>query len=287
MKLLIVPASTGAQWVLAGLRTFKRQPMALSAMFTTYLLGLMVISTVSQLFKVIPGIGPFLALLGPLIALGLLPAISLAMMVAASEAAHDHRPHLSLLLVAFRSDAFRSRAMLQLGLFYVVGLLLIVGLSTLFDGGTFASVYLGHTEITEEIAATSDFQTAMMACLILYLPLTLLFWHAPALVYWHSVAPVKALFFSAVACLRNFGAFMVYFLSWMAVAMGFAIAMSLVLGVLSLAVPMSRGLLNSVSLIMAIVLVTPFFCSIVFSFRDCFAPPDALEPAPQPTLENH
>ena len=44
---------------------------------------------------------------------------------------------------------------------------------------------------------------AMAVALLLHLPLFLMFWHAPALVHWHGVAPVKSLFFSVVACLRN------------------------------------------------------------------------------------
>jgi hypothetical protein len=28
--------------------------------------------------------------------------------------------------------------------------------------------------------------------MVLYLPLSLLFWHAPGLVHWHGVPPVKA-----------------------------------------------------------------------------------------------
>ena len=279
MKLQIVPASTGVQWVQAGLRTFKRQPMALCALFTTYLLCLTLISTISQIFSVIPGIGSFLALLGPLIALGLLPAISLTMMVAASEAAHDRRPQLNLLLVAFRGDRARTRAMIELGVFYVMGLLLIIGLSAVFDGGNFANIYLGRTPLTKEIAETDGFQTAMLACMILYLPLSMLFWHAPSLVYWHNVPPVKALFFSIVACLRNLGAFVVYFLAWVAVAICLAVAMSLVIGLLSFVLPLGLGFMNGLSLMMAVLLITPFFTSIVFTFRDCFAPPDASDQA--------
>lgn len=277
MKLQIVPASTGVQWVQAGLRTFKRQPMALCALFTTYLLCLTLISTISQIFSVIPGIGSFLTLLGPLVALGLLPAISLTMMVAASEAAHGRRPQLSLLLVAFRGNSSRTRAMIELGVFYVLGLLLIIGLSALFDGGSFANIYLGRTPLTKEIAETDGFQTAMLACMILYLPLSLLFWHAPSLVYWHHVPPVKAMFFSIVACLRNLGAFVIYFLAWMAVAICLAVVMSLLIGLLSAVLPMGLGFMNSLSLMMAVLLITPFFTSIVFTFRDCFAPPDTSD----------
>ena len=55
---------------------------------------------------------------------------------------------------------------------------------------------------------------------MLHTPLFLMFWHAPALVHWHGVSPVKSLFFSLVACLKNFGAYLVYGLGWLAVFLG-------------------------------------------------------------------
>ena len=51
----------------------------------------------------------------------------------------------------------------------------------------------------------------------LHLPLSLMFWHAPALVHWHGFSPLKGLFFSLLACLRNFWAFAVFALMWLAV----------------------------------------------------------------------
>lgn len=50
----------------------------------------------------------------------------------------------------------------------------------------------------------------MWVFLGLHLPLSLVFWHAPALVYWHDMPPIKGMFFSIIACLRNFWAFTVF-----------------------------------------------------------------------------
>jgi hypothetical protein len=57
----------------------------------------------------------------------------------------------------------------------------------------------------------------MWVAMALYLPLSLLFWHAPALVHWHGVPPLKSLFFSLVACMRNFKAFTLFGLAWVGV----------------------------------------------------------------------
>jgi len=97
------------------------------------------------------------------------------------------------------------------------------------------------------------------------LPLSMLFWHAPALVHWHGVPPLKSLFFSWVACWRNLGAFSVYLLAWAGVFMsGVAVvlAISSALG----GVDMVAASLVPGALLMAAM----FFTSIYFSVRDCF-----------------
>jgi hypothetical protein len=67
----------------------------------------------------------------------------------------------------------------------------------------------------------------MWFSLLLYLPLSLLFWHAPGLVHWHSIPPAKALFFSFIACWRNLTAFAVFFLSWMGVFIATGLVLAL------------------------------------------------------------
>jgi hypothetical protein len=114
----------------------------------------------------------------------------------------------------------------------------------------------------------------MWLCMGLYLPLSLRFWHAPGLVHWHNVPPVKALFFSLVACVRNIGALVVFGLSWMGVFVVAGIVMSLVSAVLAQVV---GGLANGLMIATAMLLAAMFFTSIVFTFRDCFAAPDASD----------
>ena len=257
MKLQIVPARTGLQWVQLGLRTFKSQPLALAALF---FLSMACMSLVT-----------ILPLIGPVIALALLPATSLAMMVAASEAAHGRKPTPALLLVAFRTGQQRLHAMLILGGLYAAGFLLIIGLSTLVDGGTFASVYMGNTPMSREIAEMPEFQSAMWLSMGLYLPLSLLFWHAPGLVHWHNVTPVKALFFSLVACVRNMGAFVVFGLSWVVVFIVSGMVLAMVTGILA---SLIGGMAGGIMVATAMMLAAMFFTSIVFTFRDCFSPPD-------------
>ena len=263
MKLHIVPASTGITWVKSGIAVFRRQPMAMAALFFMTMAAM-------SLASVVP-------LIGPALALALLPSATLAMMVASAEAMQGRFPTPAVLLVAFRTGRQRLNHMLVLGALYAGGFLAVMGISALVDGGVFAQVYLGGETMTQEIAENEDFQHAMWVAMALYLPLSLLFWHAPGLVHWHGVPPVKSLFFSIVACVRNFGAFVVFGLGWLAVFALGGVLMSLVSAVLGL---FSAGAMGGLMVGLAMVMAAMFFSSIVFTFRDCFAAPDTASPTP-------
>jgi hypothetical protein len=229
-------------------------------------------------------------LVGPAIALALLPSATLAMMVAAAEATQGRFPTPAVLLVAFRTGQQRLRDMLVLGALYAVGFLAVMGLSALLDGGQFAQVYLGGAPLTKEVAEDPAFQRAMYLAMALYLPLSLLFWHAPGLVHWHGEPPVQALFFSVVACVRNIGAFTVYGLGWMGVFLVGGVAVALVSTFLTLA-GLGPNAAGGIMVGAALMLAAMFFTSVVFTFRDCFdapptpaavAPPDEADDVPLP-----
>ena len=155
-----------------------------------------------------------LPFIGSALALALLPAATLGLMAATQEATKGKFPMPSILISAFRAGRQRLKAMVTLGAMYAIGFLAIMAVSSLIDGGQFARLYLVGGKITEELVMQSGFQAAMWVTLALYLPLSLMFWHAPALVHWHGVTPVKSVFFSFMACYKNFGTFTVYGQVW-------------------------------------------------------------------------
>jgi hypothetical protein len=253
MKLHIVPASRGIQGVKLGVKTFFRQPLALSGLFFMFLAVISVVSMVP--------------LLGSALALALLPGATLGLMAATREASSGKFPMPLILISAFRAGRQQLRSMLVLGALYALGFVLVLGCSTLVDGGKFAKLYLLGAPMTAEVLQQGDFQMAMLLALVLYLPLSLLFWHAPALVHWHGVAPVKSLFFSFVACLRNFWAFTVYGLVWMGMFLVFGIIMATLAAVLGSADVVAVTLYPAAMLMAAM-----FFTSIYFTFLDSFEP---------------
>jgi hypothetical protein len=116
---------------------------------------------------------------------------------------------------------------------------------------------------------TPRFQLSLLLGALLYLPVSLMFWHAPALVHWHGVSPVKSLFFSLVACLRNAKALLVFGLAWAAVIFG----LSLVIGLI--AVMTGNPQIAATALMPLGLLVTAMFStSLYFTFRDSFVADD-------------
>ena len=254
MKLNMIPARTGIAWVKLGMQTFFKQPLALAGLFFMFMAVMTVASQVP--------------LIGFVLAMTLLPAATLGLMVATRQASDGRFPMPLVLLAAFRAGRQQARAMLVLGALYAVGFLVTLGLSSLADGGDFARVYLGGATPTREMMLEPSFQGAMWLFIGLHLPLSLMFWHAPALVHWHDFSPLKSLFFSLLACLRNFWAYAVFALMWLAVLILLVAFVSTLGGLLGQ--PSLAGDLLFPALLL---LASMFFTSLYFTFQDTFGPP--------------
>ena len=253
MKLHHVPARQGAAWARLGIRNFWRYPMAFSGLFFMFM-------TLVSVMSLVPLIGSFLALC-------LMPAATLGLMAATREAESGKFPMPVVLLAAFRASKESRRRMLTLGVLYALGFYGVMGLSSLMDGGQFAKLYLGGGSLDSNTLMKPEFQDAMWLSMLLYLPMTGVFWHAPALVHWHDVPALKSLFFSTVACLHNWRAMLVYGAVW-----------SLITGGTMLAIMLISNLIGDDQFAMMammpamLMLAAMFFCSIYFSFRDSFMP---------------
>jgi hypothetical protein len=251
MKLNIVPARTGLLWVRVGIATYFRQPIALTGLFLMFM-------ALMSMISFIPEVGGILGLL-------FIPSATLGLMSAAQEAHAGKFPRPLNLFIAFRFGKDKSRQMLLLGVYYTVGFLALLGLSSLWDGGNFARMYLIGTELTKETVLQSDFQNAMWFTLAMYVPFSCLFWHAPALVHWHGISVGKSMFFSTVACVSNWRAFLMFALTWSLI---FAVAAAL-LGLTSSAGP-NPSWAEELVLPVILILASMFFTSAFFSFKDCF-----------------
>ncbi|WP_334155348.1 BPSS1780 family membrane protein [Tepidimonas sp.] len=256
MKLHRVPARTGLLWVRLGLRTFFRQPLAMAGLFFLFIMGVSVLAMVP--------------VLGAPLALALLPAATLGLMAATKEADRGRFPMPTVLASAFRAGRERVRAMLLLGGLYALGSVVVMTLAAWLSGAPAdASLEGAETALTEPAVLRN---LAWQA--VLYIPLGLLFWHAPALVHWHGIHPVKSLFFSLVACWTNKGALLVFMLGWSAVFFGVSLVLVVLASALGGAAAMQVLVLPAASLLSA-----AFFTSLYFTFRDSFLTDEGEPPA--------
>lgn len=259
MKLNLVPARHGLVWVRMGVRTFFRQPLALSGLFFMFL-------ALASVLSLIPVIGNLLALI-------LLPGLTVGFMAASREAHNGRFPMPWVLITAFRQGKASLQAILTLGALYAVAILLAMGVSALVDGGQFARIYLLGGNLTTDLVKDDSFLLAALLATSLYTLTALLFWHAPALVLWHGVAPVKSVFFSFMACRQNLGAFFVYVLAWIGLSMATGMVVAIIGGLVGDASTVGAILVPTMMLIAAM-----FFTSQYFTFVDSFDIPTGETP---------
>lgn len=100
---------------------------------------------------------------------------------------------------------------------------------------------------------------------LLYVVISALFWHAPALVGWHRIKLTQALFFSMVACWRNKLAFLVYGLSWGAVFLAVQLLGNLLTD-LGMSPSLAQILLTPLNLIVAAILYCSFYPAYISVF---------------------
>ncbi|GAB4399821.1 MAG: BPSS1780 family membrane protein [Rhodoferax sp.] len=253
MRLRVVKASAGLQWAREGVRTFGKQPLALSGLFFLFMAMMSVVG--------------MLPVIGLPLAMTLLPTATLGLMAASREAQAGRFPMPLILFVGLRSGRVQALALLKLGMLYGAGFLMALGASALLDSGAFARLYLGGQMPTAEVLESADLRHAMWLFMGLHLPLSLTFWHAPALVFWDGVPLAKSLFFSWMACWRNFWAFTVFGLVWMAAIMGAVVT------VVWLSSLLGNPTLGATLLVPAMLLLASmFFSSLYPSYAGCFEP---------------
>ncbi|MDR2129125.1 MAG: hypothetical protein LBP52_08695 [Burkholderiaceae bacterium] len=257
MKLNIVPARVGIQWAFCGVRTFFKQPLAFTGLFFMFMAGLSLLAQI-----------PYA---GDLLAMTLAPAAFVGLMNATNLVEQGRFPMPDTLLVALRQGPGRTRAILTLGVLLALGMALADGILMWIDGGYMAQLQAAITaqgNIPSDALKDPRLVRFLLAAILLHLPFSLLFWHAPALVHWNAVAPVKSLFFSSLAVLKNARAFALYALSWLLiylVANWALFALAMLFGSADIA---KFGLLPMLLLIWAM-----FCISAWFTYRDCFAQP--------------
>ncbi|HMM54824.1 MAG TPA: BPSS1780 family membrane protein [Candidatus Desulfobacillus sp.] len=245
------PAVRGWNWIVEGFRLFRSNPALLSFLVFGYWLTLIFLNLV-------PVVGAVIASL-------CVPALSVGVMNGCRELERAGANGFGLLYSGFRKN---RNALLVLGAAYLAGSLLVLAGGALFDGGALMQVMTSGEPPPEDLMESGELLLGLRATLLLMVPLLMAFWFAPLLVAWNDVPVVKALFFSFVACLRNWRPFLVYGLG---IAFVSAVLPGIVLGIAgSLSPSLLRMLAVAISLPLLFVFVPTLFASFYVSYRDVF-----------------
>jgi hypothetical protein len=262
----IVPAINGWLWIRSGFALFRKNPALWMALIFAYWL---VMAVANLAVSAVPVLGPWLGLL---VTSGLIPAFSVSFMVFSREIAGGRPVGMPMLLSGFRQNL---PSLLTLGALYLVATLLVLGSSALADNGLLARWMLFGQKPSQEALANSDLLLALALASLVYTPVLMGYWFAPALSAWRGMGAAQSLFYSFFATLRNWRAFLLYSIV-LSVIGGIVPAIVLVV---AMAVRPASALLSGVliySVIPAVLMLVPtLFGSFYTSYRDIFADDEA------------
>ena len=191
-----VPAENAIEWFKQGWALFLVNPAMWVAIT---LLTLLVFIGV----QIVPWIGNLAAyLMTPLLLAGLVQA--------AHKSAKGEKLEIGDMFVGFRVN---SRHLVQIGVLYMVGMLVILMIGVMIGGGSMAGgLLVGQVAGvgTGTGVALGGMMLSLLVTLLLTVPLMMGMWFAPALVLFNGMEAVDALKASFSANLKNLVPMLVY-----------------------------------------------------------------------------
>jgi len=251
MQALILPARRGWRWLSEGFQIFRKKQLMLSFLVIGYWILMLLVNS--------------LPWVGQVVATVLIPVFSVSLMNACRLVAQGGPLPPQLLFSGFDRNL---RALLTLGAIYLAFSLTILGLTVLIDDGLLFRLFVIGVRPDEQVLLGGNFVLAVEVALALFVPVMMAYWYAPVLVAWHDLSAGKALFFSLVACLRNWRVFLVYSAALLVFG---AFLPGLVLGILSTVFASAGQQFATVlTVFVALILLPTLYASFYVSYRDVF-----------------
>ncbi|MDR0379566.1 MAG: hypothetical protein LBI62_06445 [Candidatus Accumulibacter sp.] len=148
-------------------------------------------------------------LLGPLLAILLAPVLTAGLLAMCRKAAGGETITLSDLSIGFTT---RTTPLILLGVIFMLAMLLIhvFVLVALLLSGSMAGGLLALGAIGIGILLGGGSLIALALSSLLFIPLWMAMWFAPALVFFNDMPPLKACKASFAACLKNIPSFLIF-----------------------------------------------------------------------------
>lgn len=261
MQAAILPFSAGWFWIRHGFELFRRQPLAMFfwSVVTSFLI---------MLSYAIP-------LFGQIALIILTPMLTFLTLCACRNIDQGIRMLPGMWLLPLRKPGVKAR-LTKLGLAYFVCSMAAALIATV--------PFLDSLMTTIDAQGQIDYPALSIAMRgplvsfgILYVAISVLFWHAPALIGWHQIRLTQALFFSMVACWRNKWAFLLYALSWAGIFFGLEMVSDLLIQ-MGISANAMQWILTPANIFIAAVL----YCSFYPAYMMIFETPPEPTADPQP-----
>lgn len=242
MQAATLPISYGWIWIREGLLLFRRQPMA---MFFWSLVTNMLIN----LSYLVP-------LLGQIALITATPLLTFIVLNACHRIAKGDVIKINSWLEPIKASEVKT-PLLRLG-----GLYMLVCMA----GGILATMpymdailnALPQDGQTPDAQLYAVMRAPMLTFAAIYILISAIFWHAPALVGWHHIPIKKALFYSMVACWRNKLPFMAYGLCW-ALLYFLSNQLNHLMSTMGLSLPTAQLLITPITLALMAVMYCSFY----------------------------
>lgn len=250
MQAASLPITAGWLWIQDGWKLFMRQPLAM--FFWSLVTGFLI--SFSYLLPII----------GQVLLIGATPLLTFITLSACRNIASDKRMAWGMWLAPLRKNPAARKRLIKLGAAYLAFCLSAGLIATLpFVGELQATIDSdGHIS---EAALVAAMRGPFITFGLLYVLVSALFWHAPALTGWHGIKMTQAMFYSMVACWRNKFPFLAYGASWAAIFFAFQ-AFGSVLAAAGLSPSAVQTLLTPINLAVAAVLYCSFYPAYISVF---------------------
>ncbi len=189
----IAPARSGWRWLAEGLRLFRASPGRWTSLVVAYWLLIAIVNRIDYLGSIIVAI--------------CLPAFSASFMVVCDEIQRGRPVRLAMLFAGFQRY---PRAMVLLGVIYLVSMAAVLAISALADGGVLMNWLLLNKPPEESVIREGKLSASLLLAAVAATPMLMAFWFAPLLVAFEGMSAAKSLFYSFFACWRNWRALFVY-----------------------------------------------------------------------------
>lgn len=282
MKMNIVPASHGKDWLTQGFALFRQHIKPILLTVVLYLL-------VAAPFGIAPQFLPLAVGVPMVIALYLFgPALMTSLLSIYRALAQGQPASLGAFLQPFKT---RLAPLCGLGALYMlavaIALVIGAGVFMLTAGGDLQRLIQVFVAAMTETLTTADleyflgvFMGVMLSYLVvlsLMLPLFMAYYFAPLLIAWDNVPVIKAIVFSFVACLKNWRPFLLFSLFMMVGSMMVATVAATFIVMVFLVLPKMLALVFAgvLYVVMIVLLLSLCFAFYYVSYKDIFVPDEA------------